>query len=350
MHSSHLIPAIGLGIAVLAAGCGGSDDPPARAATSADPPAHAAQVDLPGGRIAFRRYLDEAQTHGAIFTTQPDGSDEKQITDPPVGYDDNQPDWSPDGKRVAFERCSETQPCRAYTVAAAGGTPRRVPVRCKLEPICDVNSPSWMPDGRLVVGLAQGRERDHGELNQIQRFSIELIDLARHRQRTIIKRTGWRGDTHTPAASPDGRTIVYKRWNSWRTKPVNGQALYVVGVDGSNHHRVTPWGLGAGDHPVFSPDGSKILFRSFEQQESEQSDFWTVHPDGGGLTQLTHVKPGTLVLSASYSPDGARIVHATDGVDGNADVFVMRADGTGNQPVTRSKLWDSAPDWGPAGS
>ena len=56
------------------------------------------------------------------------------------------------------------------------------------------------------------------------------------------------------------------------------------------------------------------------------------------------------MLSTSYSPDGKWIVHATNGVDGNADVFVMRADGTDNQPVTRTKLWDSAPDWGPAGS
>jgi Tol biopolymer transport system component len=207
-----------------------------------------------------------------------------------------------------------------------------------------------MPDGRLVVGLAQGRERNRGDLNQIQQFSVELIDPERRTQRTIVKRTAWSGDTHTPAASPDGRKIVYKRWNSWRTKPVNGQALYVVNLDGSDDHRVTPWELGAGDHPGFSPDGSRILFRSFEQQESEQSDFWTVHPDGSGLAQLTRVEPGTLVLSASYSPDGDWIVHATDGVDGNADIFVMRADGTGNQPVTRSKLWDSAPDWGPAGS
>ena len=54
------------------------------------------------------------------------------------------------------------------------------------------------------------------------------------------------------------------------------------------------------------------------------------------------------MLSASYSPDGKWIVHATNGVDGNADVFIMRADGTGNRPVTRTELWDSAPDWSPA--
>jgi TolB protein len=83
---------------------------------------------------------------------------------------------------------------------------------------------------------------------------------------------------------------------------------------------------------------------------SSQSDYWTVRPDGKDLTQLTHNEQGRLVLSTSYSPDGKWIVHATNGVEGNADIFVMRADGTGNMPVTHSKLWDSAPDWGPEGS
>ena len=33
---------------------------------------------------------------------------------------------------------------------------------------------------------------------------------------------------------------------------------------------------------------------------------------------------------------------------GNADVFIMRADGTGNPPRHPDmKLWDSAPDWSP---
>jgi hypothetical protein len=40
-------------------------------------------------------------------------------------------------------------------------------------------------------------------------------------------------------------------------------------------------------------------------------------------------------------------VHASDGVGGNADLYVMRADGTDARPLTSTKLWDSAPDWGP---
>ena len=344
------VPAAAIAIAVLAGGCGGSDEPSPNA-RAASKPAGAAKVVLPDGRIAFRRYLDDAQTHGAIFTINPDGTEEKQVTDPPAGHVDDHPDWSPDGKRIAFERCAEGEPCQVLTVAADGGRPDKVTARCELTPICDVEAPAWTPDGRLVVTLAQGRERPSPTTGEtwIQQSSVELIDPDTGTQRTIVERRDWTGDAGTPAVSPDGRTVIYSRWNSWRSKPADRQVIYAVDRDGSNHRRLTPWELGAGDHPGFSPDGT-IHFRSYANDETAQSDYWTVRPDGKDLTQLTRYKQGTLVLSASYSPDGKWIVHATNGVDGNADVFAMRADGTDNQPVTRSKLWDSAPDWGPPGS
>ena len=343
-----VIPPV-MAMAAIAAGCGGSDDHPA-AAGAASKPKRAVSAELPGGRIAFRRYLDASQTRGAIFTIDPDGSDERQLTEPPPGTGDDNPDWSPDGKRIAFERCAEGEPCRVFTVAADGGEPQEVKARCELSSICDLATPAWTPDGRLLVTLAQGRERvDPGTGEKwIQQSSIELLDPDTGRQRTILERRNWTGDAGTPAISPDGRTVIYRRWNSWRSKPPEGQGLFAVDFDGSHNRRVVPWELGGGDHAGFAPDGT-ILFRSYENDEAKQSDYWTVRPDGSDLTQLTHYKDGTIVRSTSYSPDGEWIVHATNGVDGQADVFVMRADGSDNQPVTRTKLWDSAPDWGPAG-
>jgi TolB protein len=332
-----------LAIAVLSAGCDGSDEPSSSAAQAAT-----AHVDLPDGRIAFRRYLNVAQTHGALFTVNPDGTREEQLTEPPAGSVDDHPDWSPDGRLIAYERCTEGKSCQVFTVAADGGRPEKVPVRCELRPICDSAAPAWTPDGRLVLTLAQGRLRPSPEGEQwAQQSSIELIDLDSRAQRTIVALRDWTGDACYPAVSPDGRTVIHVRCNSWRSEPAGGQALYAVNLDGSDHRQITPWKLGAGDHPVFSPDGA-ILFRSHENDGIGQSDFWTVRPDGTRLEQLTHYEKDTLVLSTSYSPDGDWIVHATTGVNGIADLFVMRADGTGNRPVTRSEQWDSAPDWGPA--
>ena len=55
-------------------------------------------------RTAFRRFLDEERSTGAVFTINPVGTDERQITRPPIGFVDRNPDVSPDGRRIAFER------------------------------------------------------------------------------------------------------------------------------------------------------------------------------------------------------------------------------------------------------
>ena len=63
MRSTTLIlPALLVGAAAFAAGCGGSNSPTIEA------PAQKATPELPSGRIAFRRYLDDAHTQGARVT------------------------------------------------------------------------------------------------------------------------------------------------------------------------------------------------------------------------------------------------------------------------------------------
>jgi len=127
----------------------------------------------------------------------------------------------------------------------------------------------------------------------------------------------------------------------------------VVGVDGAGLRRVTPWALMAGDRPDWSPDGTRILFRTGSNREGGfGANLYTVRPDGKGLQQVTHNKPSHRVLAGSYSPDGTSIVFsttdgATDPTLGLPDIFVIRADGTGMRPVTRSQSWDASPDWGP---
>ena len=353
MKPAHLIiSTAALGAALLAAGCGGGGERqavPAARAQSQSQSQTQAQAGLPAGRIAFRRFLDDAQTVGAVFTVNPDGTGEKQITHPTSGVDD-QPDWSPDGQTLAFEHCTEDGPCSVWTVPADGSSPpAKVHVRCTREPVCDASGPVWTPDGRLIVDLAQGRVKQHGGLDQIERFSLELLG-RRGTQRTIFARDKWTGDAKTSTVSKDGRTVVYMAWNSWKTKPANGTALHAIRIDGTHRRRLTPWKLGAGDHPAFSPARRTVFFRSFAEDDSRQADYYTVNVRTRRITRLTRFKEGTNVLSGSYSSDGRWIAHGTDGVGGNADVFVMRADGSGNRPVTRSSQWDSAPDWGPPSS
>ena len=113
---------------------------------------------------------------------------------------------------------------------------------------------------------------------------------------------------------------------------------------------ITPWALRAGDHPDWSPDGTRILFHSNQDGPATVSaNLYTIRPDGKGLRQLTHARGGSVqYASSSFSPNGKWITFARRTGESNADVFIMRADGTRVQKnVARSKLWDSAPDWGP---
>jgi Tol biopolymer transport system component len=162
------------------------------------------------------------------------------------------------------------------------------------------------------------------------------------------------------AWSPDGKQIAFSADNGKRYKPVNGLAIFVINVDGTGLRRLTPWSLRAGgdsDSLDWSPDGAHILFRTVvvkhEEPGPSTGNLYTVRPNGSDLHRLTDFPAGTPVQLGSYSPDGTSVVFTTGAgattTSGSTwpDVFVIKADGTGLTPVTRTRNWEGTPDWGP---
>jgi TolB protein len=306
-----------------------------------------ASATAPGknGRIAFRRYFNDDHSWGAVFTINADGSGARQITHPPKGVVDDQPDWAPDGSRIAFSRCGKKleRPCAIYTVRPDGSGLTRLSKPCpgtgRIPPCTDDYLASFSPDGKeLAFKQFSGNQKNGRGQN------IVIADLSTGEQRVAVYGT----TSYTqldPQFSPDGKQLVFTHV----VEPSESKrALFVANIDGTGGRRVTPWSLDAGDNADWSPDGNWILFRSYEEVDSKQSQIYLIHPDGSGLKQLTHLKKGAIVTSSSFSPDGKWIVFATTGIGGNADLFVMRPDGSRIHPITRTKLWDSAPDWGSA--
>ncbi len=68
-----------------------------------------------------------------------------------------------------------------------------------------------------------------------------------------------------------------------------------------------------------------------------------INADGTGLTLLTARGSN---LMPTWSPDGARIAFCA-GRDGNNEIYVMNADGSGQTNITNNPASDCDPAWGP---
>jgi dipeptidyl aminopeptidase/acylaminoacyl peptidase len=315
------------------------------------------------GRIAFKRFLDPARTTSGIFTIDSNGQRERQLTDPGPGVQDRSPDWSPDGSRISFERCRDVFAwCEVWTVGADGTGATRLGPDC-LDvgpmPACEFRSePAYSPSATIAFAHAYVDSAGfHANLDEMDSTgAIVRTIIATQWPPGSLLRVAW-------AYAPDGTRVVVEVWNTIPDVPVPGTpadtvALYVANTNGTADRcpdgsiqvlcRITPLTLNGGDHPDWSPDGRRILFRSHAKSDDPVgSQLYTVRPDGTDLHQISHFPPQTGVLSYSYSPNGHWITVSLTGVSDQPDVYVMRTNGHALRPVTRTPEWDSAPDWGP---
>lgn len=147
-----------------------------------------------------------------------------------------------------------------------------------------------------------------------------------------------------PSPSPDGTQLVFA---VTQTTPLaeSQNDLYIVNRNGLNMRWLTRT-AGLEDEPGWSPDGSKILFRSWNDS---RYDIYTINPDGTGITNVTAGLPAEMVkMDPSWSPDSRRI--AFIGVTGSQyKVWTIGADGTDARQVTTDAGFDLYPSWSPDG-
>ena len=166
------------------------------------------------------------------------------------------------------------------------------------------------------------------------------------------------GDAFWARVSPDGSQIVYVTWDLASGADLN--ELYTADADGKNAMPAIP----AGDYPLvdapmFSPDGSVILFSAPEPVASTSlswldrllgvrvarahnvpSDWYVVSASGGVPQRITNLL--TTALYGEYAPDGGQIASIFV-----AGLFIMNPDGSEMQFIALDFIPYGTLDWVP---
>lgn len=149
-------------------------------------------------------------------------------------------------------------------------------------------------------------------------------------------------DDAQAAYSPDGTRIAYRR------RPAAGQPyqVYVMRSDGTDVRRLSQSTVNE-SQPGWSPDGARIAFRRGPVGDPN-ADVWVMGADGANPRALI-TSPGADERYPVFSPDGTKLAF-TSSRDGQYEVYVSAADGTGAVRTTNDPNYDSAPAWSPDGS
>ena len=140
-----------------------------------------------GQWVAYVSYPD-----GALWRSKVDGSERLQLTSPSLAT--LQPQWSPDGKQIAFMGTQPDQPNHIYVVSADGGAPREVTKGDR-----DEVFPNRMKDGNsLVFGNTPS------ELEGAAPTAIHQLNLKTGQLTTLSGSEGY----WAPRVSPDGAFLA----------------------------------------------------------------------------------------------------------------------------------------------
>jgi Tol biopolymer transport system component len=264
--------------------------------------------------------MDRASSNYGLYLMNPDGSDRVLITGPDEIHA-MEPAWAPERCRIAYKSFTKEGNDDIYAITADGTSFRQLTSGSSWE-----RNPDWSPDGTRIAFLSDRNgiwnlyvmNADGSDVQQVTEYEqdgIDWIDWSptgdeiaftyhstpndgipprifgiRPDGTALRQIVGFDGEdmVREPAWAPDGKKLYF-------TRNVPGDIfIWEINADGSGLRQVSNWGPEYDyTHSLHvSPDGAQLAFYGVGPGiEEYREEIYVINADGSGMKAIT-LTPG----------------------------------------------------------
>jgi Tol biopolymer transport system component len=280
-----------------------------------------------------------------------DGRGKKNLSNNGTDVNEFFPIFSPGGKKIAYTSYGK-QPsnpegdAEVYVMRAIDGTGKKNLTHNGVEvpganPVDDSAS-DFSPDGKKIAYESYGEQASNPQGDD-EVYRMNALDGSAKKNLT---NNGDGVDDGHPRYSPDGAKISYQSSGTQTSNPEGDQEIFRMNaLDGTRQTNLSDNGDGVYDlFPEYSPGGKKIVYMSNGVQtsnpEGDSEVFRMSAVDGTNQKNLTNNSDGVNDIVPFFSSDGQKVFYEAYGVqtsnpEGDREIYSMNtADGSGQKNLT----------------